>query len=89
MKALHQLQICPIVHNYRVPPTIPTAYIQVHAAVSECCEGQTDAQTAVTSIHFASATPHAKRNDHFVFCREYYVNTNDVDIMKYCIYFVM
>ena len=43
-------------------PTIPPRYIQVHAGVWECGEGQTDTQTAVTSIHFASATPHAKCN---------------------------
>ena len=34
--------------------------IRVCAAVWECGEGQTDTQTAVTDIHFASATPHAK-----------------------------
>ena len=63
-KSMHRLQIHPIVHNQRAPPTIPPSYIQVHAVVWECGEGQTetDTQTAVTNIHFASATPHAKCN---------------------------
>jgi len=30
--------------------------------VWECGEGQTDMQTVVATIHFASATPHAKCN---------------------------
>jgi len=51
------------------------SYIRVRAVVWECGEGQTDrltdTQMAVTNIHFASATPHAKcTND--VFC-----NTTD------------
>jgi len=37
-------------------PTIPPTYIRVRAVVWECGEGQTDTQTAVTNIHFASAT---------------------------------
>jgi len=36
-------------------PTIPPSYIQVHAVVYECGEGQTGTQTRVTNIHFASA----------------------------------
>jgi len=40
--------------------TIPRSYIRVRAVVWECGEGQTDTQTNATSIHFASATPHAK-----------------------------
>ena len=47
--------------------TIPPTYIRVRAVVWECGEGQTDrhtdTQTAVTIIHFASATPHAKCNN--------------------------
>jgi len=42
------------------PPTIPPTYIRLCAVVWECGEGQTDTQTAVTTIHFASAKPHAK-----------------------------
>ena len=44
-------------------PTIPPTYIWVRAVVWECREGQTDTQTAVTTIHFASATPHANCNE--------------------------
>jgi len=40
---------------------MPLSNIRVHA-VWECGEGQTDTQTAVTNIHFTSATPHAKCN---------------------------
>jgi len=45
------------------PATIPRSYIRVRAVVWECGEEQTDTQMAVTSIHFASATPHAKCNE--------------------------
>jgi len=41
-KPMHQLQICPIVHNYRTPSTIPLSYIRVRAIVWECSERQTD-----------------------------------------------
>jgi len=34
----------------------------VRAVVWECREGQTDTQTRVTDMHFASATLHAKCN---------------------------
>jgi len=43
-------------------PTIPLSYIQVHAVVLECGEGQTDTRTAVTTIHFTSSTTRAKCN---------------------------
>jgi len=43
-------------------PTILPTYIQVHAVVWECGEGQTHTHMAVTTIHFASATPRAKCN---------------------------
>jgi len=33
--------------------------------MSECSEGQTDAQTAVANIHFTSAAPHAKCNNSY------------------------
>jgi len=36
-------------------PTIPPSYIRVRTVVCECGEGQTDIQTAVISMHFASA----------------------------------
>jgi len=43
-------------------PTIPASYIRVHAVVWECGEGQTDTQTAVANIYFASTMPHTKCN---------------------------
>ena len=43
--------------------TIPPTYIWVGAVVWECREGQTDTQTAVTTIHFASVTPLVKCNE--------------------------
>ena len=56
MKPMHRLQMCRIVHNYRASIPFPS-YIQVHAVVWECGEGQTDTQThtvhSVTNIHFA------------------------------------
>jgi len=45
MKPVHQLQIHPIVHNQRAPPTIPPSYIRVCAVVCECGEEWTDRQT--------------------------------------------
>jgi len=44
------------------PIPFPPSYIRVRAVVRECGEGQTNTQTAVTNIHFASATPHTKCN---------------------------
>ena len=58
MKPVHQLQIHPIVHNYKVPLTIPP---KLHLGPRSSV-GKTDTQTAVTNIHFASAMPHTKRN---------------------------
>jgi len=58
-KPVHRLQIRPIVHSQSATPTIPPSYIRVRA---QCGEGQTDTQTAVTNIHFASATPPVKCN---------------------------
>jgi len=49
-KLMHQLQICPIVHNWRAPPTIPP---NLHPGT----------QTSVTTIHFASAMPHTNCNN--------------------------
>jgi len=48
-------------------PTIPPSYIRgVRAVVWACGRGQThrqtDTQTRVTTIHFASSTTHAKCN---------------------------
>jgi len=45
-----------------ITPTILPSYIRVRAVVRECSEGQTDAHTAVTTIHFASSTTGAKCN---------------------------
>jgi len=64
MKPVDRLRIRSIVHNWRESPTIPPTYIRVRAVVWECGEGQTDTETAVTTIHFASATPHTKRKHH-------------------------
>jgi len=60
---MHWLQNCPIVHDHRAPPTIPSSYIQIRSVVWECGNGQTDTQTVATNTHFVSATPHAKWND--------------------------
>ena len=62
-KPVHQLQIRPIVHNYRAPLAIPPSYIQVHAVVLECGEEQTYTQTHMTNTHFVSSTTHAKCNN--------------------------
>jgi len=78
-KPVHQLQICPIVHNYRAPHTILPTYIWVRAVVWEWSEGQTHThtQTAVTTryishririkpalLHFAwGIVPHGKCNN--------------------------
>jgi len=57
---VHQLQICPTVHNWRAPPTIPPSYVRVHAVVWKWGRGQTDTETATTTIHFASSATCAK-----------------------------
>jgi len=45
-KPVHRLQIYPIMHNYREPPTtIPPTYIRGRAVVWECGEGQADRHT--------------------------------------------
>jgi len=59
-KPVHRLQIRQIAHNYTAPPTTPPTYIRVRAVVWECGEEQTDTQTAVATIHFASAMPHGQ-----------------------------
>jgi len=57
---MHRLQIRQTDAQLRAPPTVPQSYIRVRAVVWECGEGQTDTQTRVTTIHFASSTTHAK-----------------------------
>jgi len=61
-KTVHQLQIRPMMHNQGHP----YHSLKSHpgpAVVWECVEGQTDTQTCVTSIHFASSnTTQAKCN---------------------------
>jgi len=49
----------PIVHNYGASPTTPS-YIPVRAVVWACGCGQTDKQTRVTNIHFASSMTNKK-----------------------------
>jgi len=68
MMMMHQLQIRPIVHNYRASPNIPPTYIRVRAVVWASGQGHTHThtQTALTNIRFASSTTHAKRNNCFV-----------------------
>jgi len=44
-KPVHQLQVHPIVHKWRAPPTFPQTYIRVHAVMLECGKGQTDRHT--------------------------------------------
>ena len=61
---IHRLQIRPIVHNQGASPTTPPSYIRVRAVVWACGRRQTDRQTRVTTIHFASSTTHAKCNQH-------------------------
>jgi len=50
------------------------SYIRVHAVVWECGEGQ----TAVTNIHFALATPHAKCNKGGRWKTQVYLKTGHV-----------
>jgi len=57
-----RLQIRPIVHNKGAASTMPPSYIRVRAVLWPYGRGQTDTQTRVTTIHFASSTTHAKRN---------------------------
>ena len=70
---MHRLQIRPVVHNLGASPTTSPSYIRVRAIVWTCSRGQThtephrqtDTQTRVTTIHFASSSTHAKCNNHF------------------------
>jgi len=39
-KPVHRLQICPIVHDYRAPRTIPLRYIPARAVMWKCGDGQ-------------------------------------------------
>jgi len=79
-KPVHRLQICPTLHNYRAPTTIPPSYIRVCAVMWECGEGQTDTQTdtqiqaRITNIHFASSTTHTKCNNDGI------INMNPINI---------
>jgi len=60
---VHWLQICPIVHKQRAPPTIPS-YIRVRAVVWACVRGQTDRHRGTDTHRLAWPTvfPHpAKR----------------------------
>jgi len=44
-------------------PYRPPSYIRVRAIVWACGRRQTDTQTRVTTVHFASSTTHAKCNE--------------------------
>ena len=48
--------------------TTPPSYIRVRAVMWAYGRGQTDTQTRVTTIHFASSSTHAKCNDIFLIC---------------------
>jgi len=55
--------IADVPNRAQLEDTLPfPSYIRVRAVVWECGEGQTVTQTAVTTIRFASAKPHAKCN---------------------------
>ena len=58
-----RLQIRLIMHNQGATSTTPPSYIRVHAVVWAYGRRQTDTQTRVTTIHFASSTTHAKCNN--------------------------
>ena len=61
-ETVHRLQIRPIVHDYsRCIPYHPHNW-HPGTCSSVGMRRRTDTQTAVTNIHFASATPHAKCN---------------------------
>jgi len=64
-KPVHLLQIRRIMHNYRVPLPFPRLHPGPCNSVGmrRGTDRHTDIQTAVTNIHFASATPHAECND--------------------------
>jgi len=68
-KPMHRLQIRPIMHNDRAPPTIPPSYIRVRGGGNAARDTQTDTdrQTAVDNIH-VSATPHVKCNQQRLDC---------------------
>ena len=63
---VHRLQIRPVVHNQGASPTTPPSYIRVRVIVQACGRGQTyrqtNTETRVSTIHFASSTTHAKCN---------------------------
>jgi len=67
----HNIETCALIANLpngaqlEGTATIPPSYIQVHAVVWECCEGQTDRHTdgCGQNIHFASAMPPVKCNN--------------------------
>jgi len=58
MKPMHRLQMCRIVHNYRASLPFPS-YIQVHAVVWECGEGQTDTHSSQRDQYTFRSTTHA------------------------------
>ena len=68
----------------RSTPTIPPSYIRDRAVVWECGEGQADTQThiqtAVTTIHFASSTTHAK----YIIRINYSEQPNVIFFQTYC-----
>jgi len=64
MKPMNRLQIRSIVHNKGAHVPLYSPYIHTGLCSSvgmrHSRDRQTDTQTAVTNIHFASAMPHAK-----------------------------
>jgi len=77
---VNRLQIRSTVHNYGAPPTIPPSYIRVGAVVWAYARGQThrqtDRQTRVIIIHFASSMIHAK-------CKQWAPSGNTLEIHDY------
>jgi len=58
---VHQLQICPIVHNLSAPLPFPKLHPGPGSSVG--MRRWTDTQICMTTIHFASPTTHEKCNN--------------------------
>ena len=59
---VHRLQIRPTLHNYRAPHHSPKLHPGPSSSMGmrRQTDRQTNTKTAVATIYFASATPHAK-----------------------------
>jgi len=72
MKPMHRLQIRPIVHE---GTPYHSAKLHPGPCSSMGIRRDTDTQTAVTNMHFASATPRVKCNDDEMIAASYLVNS--------------